>query len=119
VISHETALSVHGIGEFESPRVHLTVPPGFTSSDKAVRLHVADLPEADVVDRTRFRVTTAVRSLIDVAASGVDEDQLARAIAEAGERGLVSMRQLRARAEVIDARAALYIERALRRTEAS
>jgi predicted transcriptional regulator of viral defense system len=26
VISHESALSVHGLGEFESPRTHLTVP---------------------------------------------------------------------------------------------
>jgi len=119
VVSHQTALSVHGIGEFESAQVDLTVPPGFTSRDDAVRLHVADLPAGDVVDRSGFRVTTPARSLVDVAASGVDEDQLARAIAEARERGLVSMRQLRTLAETIDARAALYIERALRRIEAS
>lgn len=33
VVSHETALTVYGIGEFESARVHLTVPPGFTRRD--------------------------------------------------------------------------------------
>src|SRR5438309_3979238 len=27
VVSHATALSVHGIGELESGRIHLTVPP--------------------------------------------------------------------------------------------
>jgi predicted transcriptional regulator of viral defense system len=119
VVSHETALSVHEIGEFESPQVHLTVPLGFTSRDDAVRLHIADLPDADVADRSGFRVTTPLRSLVDVAASGVDEDQLARAIAQAGERGLLSIRRLRTRAEEIDVRAALYIERVLQRTEAS
>lgn len=119
VVSHETALSVHGIGEFESPRVHLTVPPAFTMRDNAVALHRADLPDTDVVERTGFRVTTALRSLIDVAAAAPDEDQLARAIGESRERGLVTIRRLRARAEAVDATAALYIERAIQRVEAS
>jgi len=98
--------------------VHLTVPAGFTSRNDAVRLHVADLPAADIVNRPGFRVTTPLRSLVDVTARGVDEDQLARAITEAHQRGLVSIRQLRARAEAIDAKAALYIERALQRMDA-
>lgn len=112
-VSHETALSVHGIGEFESAKVHLTVPPGFTMRNDGVVLHYADLPDVDVAARTGFRVTTAVRSIIDVAASAPDEEQLARAIADAREGGLLSIRSLRARAEAIDARAALRIERAL------
>jgi predicted transcriptional regulator of viral defense system len=117
VVSHETALSVHGIGEFESPRVHFTVPPGFTMRSDAVMLHFADLPVMDVVERPGFRVTTPLRSLIDVATSAPDEDQLARAIGEARGRGLVTPRQLRVRAEAVDARAALIIERALQRIE--
>lgn len=117
VISHETALAVQGVGEFESARVHLTVPPGFSMRDPAVVLHFADLPEDDVVDGNGFRLTTLARSLIDTAASGPDEDQLARAIEEALETGTVTPRQLRARAEAIDARAALYIERAIHRSE--
>jgi hypothetical protein len=58
-----------------------------------------------------------MRSLIDVAATAPDEDQLARAVTDARERGLISVRALRARAESIDARAALYLERALNRSE--
>ena len=74
VVSHETALSVHGIGEFESPRVHLIVPPGFTMRDDAVALHHAELPDSDVVQRTGFHVTTPIRSIIDVAALSPDGD---------------------------------------------
>jgi predicted transcriptional regulator of viral defense system len=118
VVSHESALSVYGIGEFEAARVHLTVPPRFTMRDEAVALHHADLVEGDVVARAGFRITTAVRSLIDVAGLAVEEDQLARAIEEAREGGLLTVRRLRARAEELDTRAALYIERALRRTAA-
>lgn len=118
VVSHETALSVHGIGEFESPRVHLTVPPGFTMRHEAVILHHGDPPAADTADHGGFRVTSPARSLIDVAASAPDEEQLARAIDEARRRGMLSLRRLRAQAESVDVRAALYVERALRLVEA-
>jgi predicted transcriptional regulator of viral defense system len=119
VVSHETALSVHGIGEFESRRVDLTVPRGFTMRDPAVQLHQAELPPEDVTHRVGFCVTTPERSLIDVAAMLPDEDQLARAIDDAVEQGLVTVRRLRGRAEAVDARAALHIERALRLSEAA
>lgn len=119
VVSHETALAVHGIGEFESSRVHLTVPPDFKLKDDAVALHYANLDPDDVQDRTGFRVTTPMRSLIDIAATAPDEDQLARAVADARRRGLFGIRALRARAELIDPRAALYLERALNRSETS
>lgn len=117
VVSHETALAVYGIGEFESARVHLTVPPDFTMRDDGVVLHRVQLSADDVQEHTGYRVTTPMRSLIDVAATAPDEDQLARAVADARERGLISVRALRARAEAVDPRAALYLERALNRSE--
>ncbi len=113
VVSHETALAVHDIGEFESRRVDLTVPPGFTMRDRAVKLHHADLPPEDIVQRAGFRVTNPTRSIIDVASLAPDEEQLSRTIAEADERGLITIRSLRTRAESVDVRAALYVERAL------
>lgn len=119
VVSHETALAAHGIGEFESARVHLTVPPRFPTRADAVTLHHADLPEADVALGAGFRVTTPLRSLIDVAAAAPDEDQLARAVQDARERGLVTIRRLRARSEMVDARAALYLERAIHQADAA
>ena len=113
VVSHETALGVHDIGEFESPKIHLTVPPGFTMRDDTLALHFADLPPKDVTDMAGFRITNPLRSLIDVASREPDEEQLARAIQEAERRGLITRRQMRSRSEVVDPRAALSIERAL------
>lgn len=113
VVSHETALAVHGIGEFESARVHLTVEPRFTMSDDALTLHSADLPDTDILQRAGFRVTNPARSLIDLAALSPDEEQLGRAIHEAQARGLITLRSLRSRADAVDVRAALHIERAL------
>lgn len=119
VVSYESALSVHGVGEFESARVQLTVPPGFSMRDPAVTLHHTEIADSDVVERTGFKLTTVVRSLVDIAALSAEEDQLARAIQEASEGGLLTIRQLRARAEAIDAKAALYIERAIQRITTS
>lgn len=119
VISHESALSVHGLGEFESPRTHLTVPSRFTKTDDGVVLHHADLPDEDIDPRPGFPVTTVARSLIDVAATGADEQQLARAVREALDTGRITLRRLRARAETTDLAGALRIERALASREAT
>jgi predicted transcriptional regulator of viral defense system len=117
IVSHESAMAVHGIGEFESRYVHLTVPPRFTMRNEAVALHYAELPADDVSTRSGYRVTTPLRTLIDIAANAADEDQLARAIGEARRGGLVTTRRLRSRAETLDPRAALYIERAIQQAE--
>ncbi len=113
VVSHETALEVHGIGELESRHVHVTVPAGFSMRDKSLTLHFAVLPGSDLAQRTGFQVTTPLRSIIDVASPSPDEDQLGRVITEARQRGLLTLRELRARAEAVDIRAALNIERAI------
>lgn len=113
VASHETALTVHDIGEFDPARVHLTVPVRFSKSDPSVALHRARLEAGDVEERSGFRLTTPLRSLIDVATAGADLDQLARAIADARDAGLVTPRQLRQRAEEVDVGGALHIEQAL------
>jgi predicted transcriptional regulator of viral defense system len=117
VVSHESALAVQGIGEFESPRIHLTVPPDFTKEEPGLTLHHSLLEDEDVVEQKGFALTTPVRSIVDVAARAPDEDQLSRAIEEAVEKGVLTLRQLRVRAELVDPRAALYVERAIQRME--
>ena len=118
VVSHESALAVHEIGELEPSRVHLTVPPSFRRRDERVALHRATLPAEDVVVHGGLHLTTVVRSLVDVAPS-TDEDQLGRAIEEARNAGAMTLRQLRERAEAVDPLAALRIERAIQRTASS
>ena len=115
VVSHQTALNVHGIGEFSPARVHLTAPRGFSKRSVGIVIHTAALDRADIEEREGFRVTTPVRSLVDVASAGADGDQLDRAIEEARELGVLTPRQLRERAEAVGLKAALRIEQALGR----
>lgn len=113
VVSHETALSVHELGDVDPARIHLTVPRNFRQSDQAVALHRGELPSEDVEEHDGYSVTTPVRSLLDGAATGLDLDQFARTIEEALARGLTTRKVLLTRADAFGAAAALRIERAL------
>lgn len=118
VVSHQSALAVHELGDVMPARVHLTVPPGFRAQSPAVVLHTAELDATDAEQREGFSVTTPLRSIFDTAAAGIETDHLARVIEDALQRGLASPALLRARADSFGARAALAIERALPRATA-
>lgn len=117
VVSHETALSVHELGDVDPAHVHLTVPPNFRQSDLAVVIHKGELPPDDVEEHEGYRVTTPLRSLLDVATGELDIDQLAQAIVEALSQGMTTRRALRERADEFGPTAALRIERALQEVE--
>ena len=109
-------LSVHAIGEFESARVHLTVPPGSRMRDDAVVLHRADLADADVDGAHRLPCDDADPLDHRRRRPAPDEDQLARAIEEAGRRGLLDPRRPAAHGRRPSMpSAALHIERAIQR----
>lgn len=112
VVSGETALALHEIGDLMPARVHLSVPPGFRGQAPGVILHHGLPLDTDIEEREGFRVTTPERSILDVAGH-VDGDHLARIIAEAVDRGATSATRLRDRADEFGAPAALAIERAL------
>lgn len=113
VVSHETALAVHELGDVMPARVHLTVPSAFRRKSRALVLHFAELPDEDVEERDGFAVTTPVRSILDTAAEGIQPDQLARVIEDAIGRGVATKRLLRTRADEFGPGAALAVERAL------
>jgi Transcriptional regulator, AbiEi antitoxin len=116
VVSHQSALSLHGLGDVNPTLVHLTVPRGFRSADPAVALHRGALPAADVEEREPgFLITTPERSVLDAAAAELTQDQLDSAVADAVGEGLVVPLRLRERSDEFGELAALRVERALSR----
>jgi len=113
VVSHETALSVHDLGDVNPAVTHLTVPPNFRPRAAGVELHKAELPESDVWQHEGYRVTTPIRTLLDIASTDVDLDQLVTAIEDASTRWPATRRDLLSRADDFGDHAALRIERAL------
>lgn len=80
-VSHDTAADVYGLGDLMPAKIHLTVPPGFRKpSPDGCILHVARLTPDDVTVRGGFQVTTPLRTIVDLAASPLAEDQFAKAL---------------------------------------
>jgi predicted transcriptional regulator of viral defense system len=110
VVSHESALVLHDLTELLPNAVHLTVPPTFRKRPpEGCVFHKATLSAEDVEERTGFRLTAPLRSLLDVAAGGISQEQLEKAVAEALRRGLVRKARL-----IEAARGARPVDRLLR-----
>jgi predicted transcriptional regulator of viral defense system len=93
VLSHETALSYFQLGDFNPPKVHITVPPGFrrnSPTPKAVVLHRGVLVPAEITLLRGLRICRVARALCDVVHEtpvALEECQLVAR--EARQRGLI------------------------------
>jgi predicted transcriptional regulator of viral defense system len=104
VVSHETALGLHDLTDLMPGLVHLSVPKSFRKKPpKGIVLHKSRFDEGDVEDRRGYRVTTPLRTILDIARSPrVSPEHLEAAVAEALERGLVRRKQLRETLETLE-----------------
>lgn len=113
VVTHDTALSICDLGDFNPRRVHLTVPCNFRPAASGAIPHRGLLPTADVRSHEGYRITTPLRSLLDVAADSPQPNQLADAIVEAVKRRFTTREELLRRLEEFGAQARFHIERSL------
>jgi hypothetical protein len=98
IISHDSALAVHELGDVVPARTHVTLPPGVRRRSGSLAIHHAAIPDADVEDHGGYRVTRPLRSLVDCAADHLEVDLLAGAIDDALRRHLVATDELLAAA---------------------
>lgn len=119
VVSHDTALALHDLGEANPVDVHLTVPPNFRSRAPGVVLHRGVVEDRDVRQYEGFRVTTPLRTLMDMAASNLDVDQLSSAARDACERDPTLERALLTRAASLEGKSAERLGRAIRMANAA
>jgi predicted transcriptional regulator of viral defense system len=90
IVSHDTALAIHALGDAMPGRVHLTVPRRFRkNTPEGCVLHKDDLTSEEVEVRTGYRVTTPLRTLLDVADSTLSQEHLNKAVRDALESGVV------------------------------
>lgn len=98
IVSHDSALAIHELGDVVPARTHVTLPPGSRRRSRALVIHHAAIPASDVEDHGGYRVTRPLRSIVDVAADHLEVDLLAGAVDDALRRNLVTADQLRAAA---------------------
>jgi predicted transcriptional regulator of viral defense system len=103
VVSHESALELHGLADVMPNTVHLLVD----RDDRGIRrlqgvtLHTTTkaLEPSEIVSRDGIRVTDPVRSILDAAGAGTSLEQIEMAVRQALNEGLVTRRSLLARAD--------------------
>lgn len=94
VLSHESALVLHGLSDVNPSVVHLTATPDNyprAQGSGAVRIHRRHLPADEVTMVDGMPVTTVTRTIVDCRALGTSPTQLRMAIRQARQSGQLSV----------------------------
>lgn len=89
VISHDSALALYDLSDLLPAQVHLTVPRTASRRRPGIRLHTKRLSPQEATRYEGLPVTTIQRTLVDVSAAGLADEQVRLAIRQAVRRGLV------------------------------
>jgi predicted transcriptional regulator of viral defense system len=90
VVSHESALQLHGLADVNPSRIHLTVPRANhprAAGGEMYRTHRRELTASDVTQVDTLPVTTVARTIRDCIVTGTDPYQLRLAIDQAEREG--------------------------------
>lgn len=95
VVSHESAAFIHELGEVIPSKVHLTVPKRFRKvTPKGCILHKSEFGRREVEEREGFKITSPLRTIIDLADSPFGQEQLEKAVKDCLQKGLVTKTEL-------------------------
>jgi predicted nucleotidyltransferase len=95
VISHETAAALYELGDLLPAKIHLSVPADFRKKPtKNIVLHKADLKESEIEKRDGLPVTIALRTILDLARSHLDDERLSAVTRDAIQKGLVTRNKM-------------------------
>jgi predicted transcriptional regulator of viral defense system len=100
VLSHQTALALHGLSDVLSAQIHLTLPLSWRRRRLRVPrgfvLHHTDVPPSERTWAGAVPVTSVGRTLNDCAIAGLSPDLLRQGAKQALARGLVTRAEMRA-----------------------
>jgi len=102
IVSHDSALDILGLSDVIPNAIHITIPRSkrnFTSRP-GVKVHTTakSIVQEDTVIRDGIIITSPARSILDAAEAGVAPEQIEIAVAQAINRGLVTVKQLQEKA---------------------
>jgi len=94
VLSHETALDLYELGDFNPARIHVTVPGAYRIRRREVpKLYVLHHDDLDARDVTRYEglpIVTAAKAIRECEQAHARRDLLRQALEDGKRRGLVS-----------------------------
>jgi predicted transcriptional regulator of viral defense system len=105
VVSHEAALVLRNLGDFNPARINITLPPGVrmrAAVPRGVRLHKEHLAPHETDRFEGVNTVTAYKALAQVIAAAADPAVVRRAISDAYRAGDIDNREVnRLRAAVV------------------
>lgn len=121
IVSHETALEIHGLSDIIPSSVHITVPRERRwykgGSGVVVHTTTSAIPEDDIVVREGMRVTSPERSIADAAEWRTFDEHVETAVRDALRRGLTTGPRIRAQAASRGGAVEVVLLRALERAK--
>ena len=92
VISHDSALTIHGLSDVMPAKIHFTVPSTFRKPPpKGCVIHKSIISSDEKEQREGFYVTKPLQTIVDSAEGNLSIDYLGQAIKEACDKGLLQI----------------------------
>lgn len=113
VISHQSAAELHGFGHLHPQFVHVSAFTNLRLTDTRLAVHRLQLEPHDFESTGTFRITTPVRTVLDLAAGGISQITLDEVVGDAVAIGRVDAGTLYTEAASGPDRVAERIELAL------
>lgn len=92
VWSHETALDLYELCDIMPAKLHLTVPHNFRKSisiPSVLKIYYIDLEKKDFTEQQGYRITTPIKTLLDLAETRqISDDLLKQAVVEGRKKGI-------------------------------
>jgi len=117
VVSHESALGVHELGDSNPAMLQMTLPRKFQGRVEGVKLFVNELASDEIIDRGSYKVTTPLRSVMDTASYLGSFTTISEAIRDGLDMNMFTMVEIVSGAEKLEAAASLRIIQAVRDIE--
>lgn len=100
VWSHETALDIHELSDVMPTKMHMAVPLDFrrrSEVPKVLCLHRGNLRQSDIEEWQGYKVTTPLKTLIDIVEAGTVADNfIIQAMHQATRRGIILKKEIKA-----------------------
>jgi predicted transcriptional regulator of viral defense system len=94
VFSHETALMLYELSDINPAKIHITVPKKFRKGSeipKILVIHKNDISETDTKSMNGFKVTTVLKTLLDlIEERRISDEFIEQATKQALAKGYIS-----------------------------
>ncbi len=112
-VSHHSAAELHGLGSLHPHYLHLSCPGSARPRIPQLAVHRLTLPDDDVEVVGPFRITTPLRTVLDLADSGISQAVLNEVVADAVAIERIAPVDVLAKSTSRSARTVERVERAL------